>query len=529
MKNKIFTLLFTILSSGLVFGQSTGDIRTTTSGLWFDSIWEMYNAGSGTWSSTSAPSTITSTVTIRHDVTILITDVIINSGGQLIIAPNGKLSTNAPLTNNVGTNGIIIQASSSGSGQFQNISTINGTRQTYITGNKWHLVGSPVNGTSTTTFSGFYMQQYNEADNTWTWNDEPGFNTSMSRGYGYSAFSYTDETITISGSFSASDLTISSLPHSGDGFSLLANPYICGLAFTSDWTRSNINNAVYIWDQSAGNYLSYNTGDSYIIKASQGFFMQSSAAGASVTIKAGARTTGSSANPVKSTNSDGYKIGRLRLTNNENGTYDMIKFEYNDQASLYYDSETDAIKLFSETDTVPNPSLFMVTNDDIAVSIKGLPPTQTVTLKLELRPNVDATYTLSADDFTFDSNTEVLVEDLFTSTIMPVDASLSYVFTSLASDSEDRFRLYVTPQANGVDQLSVEDQFNIFGTDYRLKVITDQNNYNIMVYNMLGQKLVQKYNIHGNTELDLSAHKQKIVIVSIQTKNQVISKKIQLR
>jgi|GEM_PF-2827078 len=528
MKNKIFTLLFTILSSGLVFGQSTGDIRTTTSGLWFDSIWEMYDAGLGTWSSTSAPSTITSTVTILHDVSILISTVTINSGGQLVIAPTGKLSTNIAITNNVGTSGLLVQASSSGSGQYQNAAAISGTRQTYITGNKWHLVGSPVNGTNTTTaFPGFYMQQYNESDNTWTWNDDPGFNTTMSLGYGYSAWNSTSTTVTASGLFSASNLTISGLPHSGDGFSLLANPYICGLAFTSDWTRSNINNAIYIWDQSAGNYLAYNTGDSYIIKASQGFFMQSSAAGASVTIKAGARTTGSSANPVKSSNTDVPQIARLLIKNTANDASDMIKLEFNTLATtLDYNGEIDAEKMYGSDQS---PSLFMLTNDDIPVSIKGLPLEQAATLKLELRPNVDATYTLSASDFTFDANTEILLEDLFTSTITPVNASLSYTFTSLATDSEDRFRIYVTPQANGVDQLPAEDQFNIFGTDYRLKVITDQNNYTIMVYNMLGQKLVQEENIQGNTELDLSAHKQKIVIVSIQTENQVISKKIQLR
>ena len=50
-----------------------------------------------------------------------------------------------------------------------------------------------------------------------------------------------------------------------------------------------------------------------------------------------------------------------------------------------------------------------------------------------------------------------------------------------------------------------------------------------MVYNLLGQKLVEQNNLQGNTELDLSAYKQKIVIVSLQTEEGLISKKIQLR
>ncbi len=54
-------------------------------------------------------------------------------------------------------------------------------------------------------------------------------------------------------------------------------------------------------------------------------------------------------------------------------------------------------------------------------------------------------------------------------------------------------------------------------------------NYKLMVYNMLGQKLIEKTNLQGNFSLDLSASKQKIIIVSIQTEKEIISKKIQLR
>lgn len=525
MKNKLLTLIF-VLSSSLLFAQTDGDIRTSGSGLWFDGIWEVYNTGS--WSSTGAPTNITSTVTLYHDVSILISTISINTGGKLVISPTGKLSNgNTAITNNVGVNGLLVEATSAGSGQYVNLGAISGSRETYITGSKWHLIGLPVDAVSTTTkFDGFYMQQYNEADDTWTWNDEGGFDTSMDLGYGYSVWNSTDATVSVSGSFTASDKTVSGLSATGQGYHLLSNPYISGLGFTADWTRTNVNNAIYIWSQSSGSYLSYTTGSSYTIRASQGFFMQASVAGASVVMKAGARTTGSSANPVKSATAGEIEKARLRIENTANDYADEVQFEFNAIASINYDGETDAQKMFGSEES---PDLFMLTGDDVNVAIKGLDGTVGSTLRMQLRPNVDASYKITASEFTFDATTEILLEDLFTETVMTIDANLEYIFTSLATDVENRFKIYVTPTANGVDQATIEDQFKFFGSDSKLRILSSESNYKLMVYNLLGQKLVEQNNLQGNTELDLSAYKQKIVIVSLQTEEGLISKKIQLR
>jgi len=493
MKNKLFTLIF-VLSSSLLLAQANGDIRTSASGLWFDSIWEEYNGG--TWSSTGAPSNITTTVTLYHDVSILVSTISINTGGKLVISPTGQLSNdNIAIANNVGINGLLIEASSAGSGQFVNLAAISGTRETYITGSKWHLIGLPIDAISTTTkFDGFYMQQYNETNDTWTWNDEGGFDTSMDLGYGYSVWNATDATVTVSGSFIASDKTIGGLTATGQGYNLLSNPYISGIDYTADWTRTNVNNAIYIWSQSSGAYLSYNVGSSYTIIASQGFFMQATGAGASVVLKASRRTSGSTANPVKVSAAGNIEKARLRIENTTNDYADEVQFEFNAIASLNYDGETDAQKMFGSEES---PDLFLLTGDDVNVAIKGLDGTVASTLRLQLRPNVDASYKISTLNFTFDPTTEVLLEDLFTETVMTVDENLEYTFTSLATDVDDRFKIYVTPTANSIDKPIIEDQFNIFGSDSKLHILSSENNYKLMVYNLLGQKLVEQNNLQG--------------------------------
>lgn len=532
MKNK-FLILILLFNTSLLFGQSIGDYRTTTGGIWGFITWETYNGSS--WISASAPTNITSTVTIYHDISILLSTVSINTGGKLVIAPTGKLSNgNTPIANNVGTGGLVIQASAAGSGQYVNLATINATRETFLTANKWHLIGMPFDGISTTTyFDGFYMQQYVQYDNTWIWNDEVGFNPTMSLGYGYSAWKDTDATISVAGSLIASDVTVSLADRSGMlgdsryGFNLLSNPYSSGLIYTNDWTRTNVNDAIYIWDQATlgGSYLTYNAGNSYIIKASQGFFMQANNNG-SVVMKNGARTVVNSQNPMKSSAIDEIKRARLLIQNTANNYGDELQFEFNDIANMNFNGETDASKMYGSD---VSPDLFMLTGDDVPVAIKGLDPSQNSTVRMQLKPNVDATYRITAKEFTFDPTTEILLEDLFTQTIMPVNANLDYTFSSLSTDNESRFVVYVKPSTTGTDQTKTESKFTIFGSNEQLRIISNENNYKVSVFNLLGQKLVEKNNLIGNSSIDLSAFKQTIVLVSIQSENESISKKIQLK
>ena len=83
------------------------------------------------------------------------------------------------------------------------------------------------------------------------------------------------------------DLPVTYTSHgtpSGDGWNMAANPYVSAIDWNSaNWTKSHINNAVYIWNPDAQNFAGYvggvsvNGGSRYIA-SSQAFWVQANAA-----------------------------------------------------------------------------------------------------------------------------------------------------------------------------------------------------------------------------------------------------------
>ncbi|HAG16664.1 MAG TPA: hypothetical protein DCG69_09110 [Bacteroidales bacterium] len=539
MKNKIVLFIFVFLSHFVIYGQiapQEGDYKSSVNGTWTDLFTHLgkacYKYTSGSWVSSTYPLSVNSGVTVFIDHSVTLIDALtINSGGRIVINAGKSLGAGNKLTNNAGTSGIIIQSNSSGAGQFTHTTTLNGTVEIYLGASEWHLIGSPVNlSVNIPTFfnSSSYLQMWNEPTG-WIWNDESGFNNTMAFGLGYSYWNSAAYTYTYTGSLLGTTKSYTSLPYSSAlmGFSLLANPFSSALRFTaSAWSfPAGMEQVVKVWGYSAGNYTDIVDGDSKRIPIGTGFFVKANASGLDFSIPATEQVS-LAINPYKNELEDTRKFAKLNIKNSVNEYADEVRVHFKDNASLNYNSDTDATKLFGSD---LSPQLFLLSEDNHELSIKGLDATQISVLKLQLRPNVDATYKITSNEFTFDASTEVLLEDLFTSTIMDVDANLEYTFTSLATDSEDRFRIYVTPIANSIENPVSKEPFQISGSNDQLRIISEEMNYKLMVYNMLGQKLIEKTNLQGNFSLDLSASKQKIIIVSIQTEKEIISKKIQLR
>jgi len=538
MKNNILTLIFLLTTSPILFSQVLGDWRTASGGEPWDELiaglggnisWEKYDGSSWVAADNSSdyPISIDNTVYINHSgISILSDNITVNSGGKIIIAAGAGLYDGGKLTNNAGVGGILIKASSSAVGQYKNKNNISVSLQYYLSASSWHLIGVPFSGYSTTIFDGAYMQQFDDADaDNWVWNDEAGFDPSIAVGYGYSYWKDSSVTYDFTGTAESGDYTLSSIPYVDQGYVLLANPYTCALKYTTNWTLTNLVDQINLWGEYGGSYGTYQADDTHAIPTGAGFIMKTTAT-ATLLIEADDRITTTTSNPFKKETDNSQKYVRLVIQNINNNMADMLKLKFADNSTSNFDTDIDAEKMMGSE---YSPDFYMLTDDDVAVSIKGIDAYQASTVKLQLRPNVDATYKITAREFTFDATTEVLLEDLFTSTVMTIDENFEYIFTSSETDAEDRFKIYVTPTATSIDQPTIEDQFNIFGSDSRLRILSSENNYKLMVYNLLGQKLVEQNNLQGNTELDLSAYKQKIVIVSLQTEEGLISKKIQLR
>ncbi len=547
MKNRLLTLLFLLTSTTFLFAQTPkatqafvlGDWRTASSDAPWDELiagfggnlsWEKYDGSSWVAADNSSdyPTSIDHTVYINNPGITIISDAItINSGGKIVIAAGADLYDGGKLTNNAGTGGIVVEASSSAAGQYKNKTDIQATISYYLSASSWHLIGSPFSGYSTSTmFTGAYMQQFDDSDaDNWIWNDEAGYSASMTVGYGYSYWKSSAETYTFSGTADGDDVVLSGLPYLDQGYVLLANPYTSAVKYTTDWTLTNVADGIDIWGKLGGSYSHFEAADNEAIPLGTGFFMRTTATG-SVTIAEADRITTTTTNPYKSTTDSPQKYVRLLIENTNNNMADMLKLKFADGSNTNFDITIDGKKMYGSEES---PDFFIRSEDGIAASIKGISPVDVSTVKLQLKPNVDATYRISASEYEFDPTTEVLLEDLFTSQVMTVDENLNYTFTSTAADTEDRFRIYVTPSANGIEAPNLDNQFKIFGNDNQIHILSENTDYQLNVYNLLGQKLLEKTNLRGNTNFDLSSYKQKIIIVSLRSKEGVISKKIQLR
>ncbi|MBN2236514.1 MAG: T9SS type A sorting domain-containing protein [Bacteroidales bacterium] len=540
MKNKIILSIVLLFSSStMLYSQYVnGDIRTNSAGAWnyaflnTETDWEVYNSGS--WSDVTAPSTITSRVFINHDIAIgsgTVTPITISTGGQIIIATDASLRVlKGGVFSNSDVSKIIINADATGAGQLLLYTGENAaaTQKVYLTANKWHLIGSPFASTPVSAFTGNYMQKYNESDNTWLWNYESGFPTTLTRAQGYSAWRDASATYTLTGTSYAADvvvpLTFSGGTVANYGFTLLSNPYTCGVRYTSSWDMTGLSSNIAVWNQISGNYDYYGA-NAYTIPSGAGFFVKANSSGQSIKIAASSRSYTVNSNPLKNANEDIVQQVKLTVKNIDNDYLDRVLINVANEGAVNYVPSCDFPKMFGSDDS---PALFIKTQDDVDIAVKGINSSETYSFDLQLKPNVDATYVITTSDFSFDAKTEMLLEDLFTSQIFTIDENLNYTFTSNASDIEDRFKIHITPTANAIAEPN-ENQFKIFGNNYQLSIYSEENNYKMTVYNLLGQKMTDYDNLQGNQSIDLSAYHQKIVIVSIQTENEIISKKIQLK
>ena len=217
---------------------------------------------------------------------------------------NGKyISASGNMTNNGTLN---LSASSSGYSQLKVGGTItnSGTisQSQYIGSTGHHGISSPMtSGFTTTSGTSSTLFGYNATTGAWDWSP-----TTSTVGAGFFAPVQASSGFqSAAGTFSVTGTPNTSHTHSlgyaantatggsGSGWNLIGNPYTCGLDWTSV-TKTNVNNAYYVWDASNGTYQYYSgsalTGTylaassilSGVIPPMQAFWVQATASGGSI-------------------------------------------------------------------------------------------------------------------------------------------------------------------------------------------------------------------------------------------------------
>ncbi len=237
----------------------------------------------------STSNAINLNLTIDDDITI-----------EGVAALGGNLTVNSSKTLTLGLNSSNTYSQLKVGGSITNNGSV--VQEQYMPSIGHHGISSPMASGFTTT-SGTAGALYEYDASTGAWNMSP---TTTTVGAGFFAPVQASSGFqSAAGSFSVSGTPNTSHTHSlgyaantatggsGSGWNLIGNPYTCGLDWTSV-TKTNVNNAFYVWDASNGTYQYYSgsalTGTylaassilSGVIPPMQAFWVQASASGGSI-------------------------------------------------------------------------------------------------------------------------------------------------------------------------------------------------------------------------------------------------------
>ncbi|MCX6270586.1 MAG: T9SS type A sorting domain-containing protein [Bacteroidetes bacterium] len=357
------------------------------------------------------------------------------------------------------------------------------------------------------------------------------------------------KTVDISGVVNNGDLSVSLFNHNQpftQGFNLVGNPYPSPIDWnaSSGWTRTNIDDAIYYFNngsanQYVGTYSSYINGISSdgvagkIIPAMQGFFVHVS----NGTYPVSALLGFSNAVRVNSHNPVFHKTGQqenpsiVRLTagfSDNNNLVDYFVIHLDDSATSGTDKKFDAIKIMNTDQLVPN--LYGISSEGIHLSIDALPYTgDSTVVPLGINANAEGLITirlLLADRLP--TGTYIYLYDYETDMIK--DIHKDPVYTLFLDKGETINRLFIIfsqkemkEQPGNPEKLSVHFSGNLLHIQYRLA-------YNekgiILISNIMGQ-IVRKRIVTGSSSIDEELNwRTGTYVISLMAAEGTFSKKV---
>lgn len=410
---------------------------------------------------------------------------------------------------------------------------------------RYHLLSSPVTGQEIQTEfvadppeTGTDFYRWGEPEGLWInskdgsggWNTifQPGDDRSFIPGRGYLVAYPEDDLKVFSGSLITGDLSPAISYTEGDyaGFNLVGNPFSSALsAETGSWVKSNVDNAVWVWDGEAGNYKSWNGSvgnlTDGIIPAMQGFFVHANGPAPSLTIPASSRVHGTQSF---------YKEepqNTLNLTIFHGSRNDEIVLSFNDLSAEGYDPLHDVLKLYGAADA---PQLFWIEEDAyLSVNVQH-EKVSGLRLPIGFIAGGDGEYCMFfRGQESFPNGDGIFLEDHSDQRVINLRVISEYCFHASAGFDATRFTVRIGNPA-GVMGPESEKEVSV-STDHNMVIINGLDPFGKAVS-------VYLYDLNGNlvltavadancpvVETELSGG---IYIVNVVKSNQLVSRKIYL-
>jgi len=286
-------------------------------------------------------------------------------------------------------------------------------------------------------FSGIYLKPYNETADDFgsyiTTNTSP-----LITGKGYAAWADVDSTVVFTGSPNNGTVGPVGCSRNNQGYNLVGNPFPCTINWdaTSGWTKTNLADATWIWNPTSGQYATYingiaANGGNRLIATGQGFFVQASGAGASLTMTRSIILTSlvSFKKPLETDS------GLVRIGVSGAVFSDECVVGFREAADNGFDYTHDATKMFG---SVEAPQLYSVVGDrKLAINIMN-PQGYAETVPLGVSVDGPGQYTLVIRN---SAGKPCSFADIRDGVVSMVTDSISYVSDLTAADTAGRFEL----------------------------------------------------------------------------------------
>jgi len=307
------------------------------------------------------------------------------------------------------------------------------------------------------------------------------------------------------------------------GFNFVGNPYPSAIDWdnATGWTKTNLANAIYIWNPYAGNYGSYigTTSVNFvtnIIPGGQGFYVHVPTDGTTGLLEVNNDARLHDTKPFfKTTNTENELIS-LEISSELNSYIDQAVVKFTEGATENFDPELDAYDFLSGLEEAP--ALYTVSMDEASYSINSYPKSEeNVIIPLNCSVGVDGYYTITAlDILNFVESTDILLEDKVGNLIVDLNEQSSYTFFAGVEDDPDRFniRFMFTPSATA--EISTDMGVQIYASNdivYLKRQDVNILNGEVRIYDLLG-KMILSENIEGAQQYEIMLDYEGILLVS---------------
>jgi endonuclease I len=463
-----------------------------------------------------------------------------SNGDDIIISANKTINTseNISLGNIILENNASLIITSGGSLIVSGSSTGNITYNRNLGTENWYLVSSPVAGE---TYDDAYVTanslaingtnnaigSYVPADDSWSYIQTGDAAANFNAGQGYSVRRETGQgegDISFTGTINTESVETSSL---AAGFNLIGNPYtsfVNSATFLVD--NSNLDQQIWVWDQTEGNYEAKIAGVPFEIAPGQGFFVKAN----SGTVVNFAESNQSAQGTDTFLRTNSWTEVKLVMTDGEKNRF--TKLYFTDNATTGFDAGWEGEVFGGIQNEIDVFTHLVEESQGKKYQVQSLPLSDLESSIIPVGVTVEAgkTATFSIENTNVPSNINVYIEDKQDNSFTLLEEDANFSFTPENNlDGIGRFYIHTTTSSLSADDFGFNNTLSIYTSSREnLRVVGVQNGTaNIQLYNILGKEAL-KSSFEGNGVNDIALPKLNsgVYIVKIATETGTTNKKI---